>query len=65
MDGRSAEMTKYAANSFSARKSWQSRAFMNEVANLCEVVGANVDNVRIGILAREMIAWEGGSFLQE
>lgn len=45
MDERSAEMTKYAANSFLATKI----SFMNEVANLCELVGANVDMVRIGI----------------
>ncbi|MEM8485199.1 MAG: UDP-glucose/GDP-mannose dehydrogenase family protein [Bacteroidota bacterium] len=45
MDERSAEMTKYAANSFLATKI----TFMNEVANLCERVGANVDNVRVGI----------------
>ncbi len=45
MDERSAEMTKYAANSFLATKI----TFMNEVANLCEKVGANVDNVRVGI----------------
>ena len=45
MDKKSAEMTKYAANSFLATKI----TFMNEVANLCEEVGANVDMVRKGI----------------
>lgn len=45
MDERSAEMTKYAANSFLATKI----TFMNEIANLCERVGANVDMVRVGI----------------
>ena len=45
MDEKSAEMTKYAANSFLATKI----TFMNEVANLCERVGANVDMVRAGI----------------
>jgi len=45
MDERSAEMTKYAANAFLATKI----TFMNEIANLCERVGANVDQVRIGI----------------
>ena len=45
MDERSAELTKYAANAFLATKI----TFMNEVANLCEKVGANVDAVRIGI----------------
>lgn len=51
MDERSAEMTKYAANSFLATKI----SFMNEVANLCEVVGANVDNVRIGMAPDDRI----------
>lgn len=45
MDRRSAEVTKYAANAFLATKI----SFMNEVANLCERVGADVDNVRRGI----------------
>jgi UDPglucose 6-dehydrogenase len=45
MDERSAEMTKYAANSFLATKI----TFMNEIANLCELAGANVDMVRRGI----------------
>ena len=45
MDERSSEMTKYAANSFLATKI----TFMNEIANLCDKVGANVDSVRRGI----------------
>ncbi len=45
MDERSAELTKYAANAFLATKI----TFMNEIANLCERVGADVDAVRIGI----------------
>jgi UDPglucose 6-dehydrogenase len=45
MDERSAELTKYAANSFLATKI----TFMNEVANFCELVNADVDKVRIGI----------------
>lgn len=45
MDERSSELTKYAANAFLATKI----TFMNEIANLCEKVGANVDSVRIGI----------------
>lgn len=45
MDEKSAELTKYAANSFLATKI----TFMNEIANFCELVGADVDKVRAGI----------------
>lgn len=45
MDEKSAELTKYAANAFLATKI----TFMNEVANLCELLDADVDKVRIGI----------------
>lgn len=45
MDERSSEMTKYAANAFLAMKV----SFINEIANLCEHTGANVDEVRVGI----------------
>ena len=45
MDERSAEITKYAANSFLAMRI----SFMNDLANLCEILGADIDNVRRGI----------------
>ncbi|HEY5442338.1 MAG TPA: UDP-glucose/GDP-mannose dehydrogenase family protein [Candidatus Saccharimonadales bacterium] len=57
MDERSAEMTKYAANAFLATKV----SFINEIANLSELAGANVDNVRLGIGADDRI---GRRFLQ-
>jgi UDPglucose 6-dehydrogenase len=45
MDERSSELTKYAANSMLAMKI----SFMNEIANICDLVGADVDHVRVGI----------------
>lgn len=56
MDEASAELTKYAANAFLATKI----TFMNEVANFCELSGANADMVRLGIGADERI---GSKFL--
>lgn len=51
MDKRSAELTKYAANSFLATKI----TFMNEIANLCELLDADVDMVRRGMGTDERI----------
>ena len=56
MDVKSAEMTKYAANCFLATKI----SFMNEISNLCEIVGANIENVRLGISSDSRI---GNKFL--
>ena len=51
MDEKSAEMTKYASNSFLATKI----SFMNEIANLCELTGAEVDKVRVAMGADSRI----------
>ncbi|WP_396590096.1 UDP-glucose dehydrogenase family protein [Allomuricauda sp. R78024] len=53
MDVRSAEMTKYVANAMLATKI----SFMNEVANICELVGADVNKVRIGIGSDQRIGY--------
>ena len=56
MDIKSAEMTKYVANAFLATKI----SFINEMANLCELFGADIANVRKGIVSDTRI---GGQFL--
>lgn len=56
MDVKSAEMTKYTANSFLATKI----SFMNEIANICEKVGADAEKVRVGITTDSRI---GNKFL--
>lgn len=56
MDIKSAEMTKYAANAFLATKI----SFINEIANLCEALGADVANVKKGMASDSRI---GGQFL--
>ena len=56
MDVKSAEMTKYTANAFLATKI----SFINEIANICEKVGADIEQVRIGITTDNRI---GNKFL--
>ena len=54
MDIKSAEMTKYVANAMLATKI----SFMNEIANICEVTGADVQNVRLGIGSDRRIGYD-------
>ena len=54
MDIRSAEMTKYAANAMLATKI----SFINEIANICESVGADVNHVRTGIGSDKRIGYQ-------
>ena len=54
MDVKSSEMTKYVANAMLATKI----SFMNEIANICEVTGANVQNVRLGIGSDKRIGYD-------
>ena len=54
MDIKSAEMTKYVANAMLATKI----SFMNEIANICEVTGANVQKVRLGIGSDKRIGYD-------
>jgi UDPglucose 6-dehydrogenase len=56
MDVKSAEMVKYASNSFLAMKI----SYINEIANICEKVGANIDKVKLGMCADNRI---GNKFL--
>lgn len=51
MDIKSAEMTKYASNAFLATKI----SFINEIANICEKIGADIDNVRLGMTSDSRI----------
>ena len=54
MDIKSSEMTKYVANAMLATKI----SFMNEIANICEVTGANVQKVRLGIGSDKRIGYD-------